>query len=209
MPPRKKDENGKEQLTVREQRFVEFVAQGKSYTEAAIEAGYSERWAEEIGKQNYRKLPIQQAVQERIQGIKASTDEIHFLLAMHLRGDIGDLEDCLNDDGDFSLRRAKKLGLSRLIKKFKPRTVRRVDKDGSETVEKTVDIELYSAQEAAKVLADIQGLKQAPKVNEADVEREREKFEELVRRRIAEGWTEQQAKQIVLEACPDAAQWIH
>lgn len=206
MPPRKRNEQGEEILTLREERFVEFVAQGKSLTDAALEAGYSEKTARAIGQENLTKPVLQQALQQRIQGLKAETDEIHRLLALHLRGDMGDLVDCLDDDGDFSLSRAKRLGLSRLIKKFKPRTTRRVDKDGSETIEKTVDIELYSAQEAAKVLADIHGLKQAPKTNEADVLRERAKG--LFEQALARLGSEEAAKEWIA-GYPELSQYVN
>lgn len=76
--------------------------------------------------------------------------EILALLAAHARGDIGDFYDESEEDGRpvFNLRRAKELGITRLIRKFK------TSKDG------TVEVELYDALAAAQALARITGLYQ-------------------------------------------------
>jgi len=207
MPRRKKDENGKEVLTPREQLFVEGVAQGKSLTQAAKDAGYSEDTAHVIGSENLQKPIIQLAINERIQGLKAETDEIHRLLALQMRADMADFDGCFNEEtGRLDWQEARRRGVSRLVKKFKTKRTPVRDKDGDLVdYEITTDFELYSAQEAAKVLADIHGLKQAPKANEADVERVRAE----VKRLVEKGWTEADARSIVIEAEPQAAQWLH
>jgi len=78
--------------------------------------------------------------------------EILALFASHARGDMGDFWSDPNDPDDPdevprpSLRKARELGLTHLIKKIK------VGKDGS------AEIELYDAQAAGRELAKISGL---------------------------------------------------
>lgn len=51
-------------LTARQRRFAEGVARGKTYTQAAIDAGYSEKTAGSTGSENMTKPNIKQAVEE-------------------------------------------------------------------------------------------------------------------------------------------------
>lgn len=152
MPARKRDKDGKEILTPREQLFVEGVAQGKSLTQAALDAGYSKKTAAYIGKNKYQKIPIRAAVQERIEGVTgATTEETLLLLASHMRADVADFRDCFKADGTLDLERAKELGVSRLVKKIKSvPVVLRVE--GESVVRYQTEIELHDSQSAAKTL---------------------------------------------------------
>lgn len=152
MPARRRDKDGKEILTPREQLFVEGVAQGKSLTQAALDAGYSEKTAAYIGKNKYQKIPIRAAVQQRIEGVTgATTEETLLLLASHMRADVADFRDCFNDDGTLNLERAKEIGVSRLVKKIKSvPVVLRVE--GESVVRYQTEIELHNSQDAAKAL---------------------------------------------------------
>lgn len=73
--------------------------------------------------------------------------EILALLAAHARGDQGDFWD-INAAGEpiLNLKRAKELGLTRLIRKLKK------GKDG------TIELELYDAQSAARDLMKVHGM---------------------------------------------------
>lgn len=216
MPPRKKDKQGKEILTVREQLFVEGVAQGKSLTQAALDAGYSPDSAQKIGTENQSKPVIRQAVQARIQGvIQADTDEVLQLFASHLRGDVADFQDLFLEDGRLDLQKAKALGISRLIKKldYEPISLMAVgSKEGEIFVTRyRCKVEFHDSQSAAKTLADIMGIKQQPRANESDREHDRKMLETIkaeVQRLIAEGWSEADARAIVMEAEPLASQLL-
>lgn len=180
MPKRKTDKQGQPILTTREELFVEGVARGKSKTQAAKDAGYSRRRAAEIGKQNYQKLPIQQAIQERIAAIKADTNEILSLFAQHLRADFGDFDDdCWNDDGTVNWKVTKARGLSRLVKKVKRKTI--PQKNGAPPIIE-VEVELHDSQAAGRTLADIAGLKQQPRENDKDRLEKKKYYEALVTR---------------------------
>jgi hypothetical protein len=152
MPARKRDKDGNEILTTREQLFVEGVAQGKTHTQAAIDAGYSERAARTTAAKKVSQGNISAAVQQRIQGVTgATTEETLLLLASHMRADVADFRDCFNDDGTLNLARAKELGVSRLVKKIKSvPVVLRVD--GETVVRYQTEIELHDSQNAAKTL---------------------------------------------------------
>jgi phage terminase small subunit len=62
-------------LTDKEQRFVEEYCVDFNKTQAAIRAGYSEDSATAIGWQNYRKLYIYEAIQERLKTLALSSEE--------------------------------------------------------------------------------------------------------------------------------------
>lgn len=183
MPKRKTDKNGKEIPTVREQLFVEGVAQGKNHTRAAIDAGYSPRTARTKASQKLAKGNIRGLVQERVATVKADTNEILSLFAMHVRADFGDFEaDCWNEDGTVNWKAAKARGLSRLVRKVKRKTI--PQKNGASPIIET-EVELYDAQAAARSLADIAGLKQQPRENDTD-KREKKKYYEALVARILE-----------------------
>lgn len=204
MPKRRTDANGKPRLTNREKLFVEYVAQGKSLTQAALDAGYSPDYAGQIGSENYKKPEIESAVQERVSAVAATTDEILSVLAMHLRADVADFEGAIKDTGELDLAHLKERGVSRLIKKIKNRT--RMVKDGDELIPETVtEIEIHDSQAAAWKLAELLGMKKEPATNPEDVRRVKAEIDRL----IEEGWTQQQAREIVLEADPRSAQWLN
>jgi hypothetical protein len=183
MPRRKKDEKGKDIPTVREQLFAEGIARGKSQTQAAIDAGYSPRSARTKASQKLAKGNIQPLIQERLSAVKADTNEILSLFAQHLRADFGDFDsDCWNDDGTINWRNAKSRGLSRLIRKVRRKTI--PQKNGGEPIIE-VEVELHDSQAAARSLADIAGLKQQPRENDAD-RREKKKYYEALVTRILE-----------------------
>ena len=211
MPPRKKDKQGKEILTVREQLFVEGVAQGKSLTQAALDAGYSSDYAGQIGSENYKRLEIQRAVQERVQGVtQADTDEVLQLFASHLRGDVADFQDLFLEDGRLDLQKAKALGVSRLIKKLDYEPVELELGDDDKIITRyRCKVEFHDSQSAAKTLADIMGIKQQPRANEYDEQRRREWGEGQLKR-VMEALNVERAEAIewMRQHTPTAAEWI-
>lgn len=204
MPKRRNDKNGKPKLTPRERLFVEYVAQGKSLTQAALDAGYSPDYAGQIGSENYKKPEIESAVQARVSAVAATTDEVLSVLAMHLRADVADFDGAVKDNGELDLAYLKGQGVSRLIKKVRNKT--RLVKEGDALIpEVTTEIEIHDSQAAAWKLAELLGMKKEPATNPEDVRRVKNEIERL----IEEGWTQQQAREIVLEADPRAAQWLN
>lgn len=140
--------------TLKQQRFTEEVLRDGNATRAARVAGY--KHPNKRGPENVVKRGIQERIQARIEDAKVQTNEVIGTLASHMRADIAEI---LPDNE--VLRKAKKAGLSHLIKKMK--TIERYTKDGERIV--THEFEMYSAQEAAKQLCAVFGLNKLPGVN--------------------------------------------
>jgi len=203
-PVKPKAKNDKAKLTPRQEAFVEnYVANGnKNATDAARKAGISGT-SNSLPVKAHRLLrnvkvqdQIQERVRQRLKGVKASADELYYLLADHLRADFGDLENCFAN-GKFDLKLAKQQDLSRLVRKLKIREL-----ESGETV---TEIELHDSQAAAYRLAQMMGLLQQPKQNEDDTARWKAELAKLV----SEGWTPELARDIVVEAEPASARYLN
>ncbi len=99
---------------------------------------------------------IKAVITERMNEAHMSADEALEILAAHARGDIGQFSDRL---GQLDLQAAKEMGISRLIKKFKQKTVTKIGKGDTDddTEIHDVEIELYDAQAAAEKILRIHG----------------------------------------------------
>lgn len=204
MPAGKKSAKGKRVLKPRQEAFIEnLIANGgKNATDAARKAGVKGTegairvTAHRMLTNANIRAEIQERTRERLKGVKATGDELYFLLSDHLRADIGDLSHCFRD-GKFDLTLAKKQDLSRLIRKYKTRE--------TPSGEFITDIELHDSQAAAQKLARMFGMEQQPRQNDDDVARVKAELAKLV----SEGWEPEKARQIVIEAEPTAARWLH
>lgn len=168
-----------------QEKFVDdYLANGGNATQAAESAGYagSRHTLEQAGYKNLRKPVIAASIRERVDGMAATSAEVLNLLGDHLRADLADFQACFNQDGELDLAAAKKLGLSRLVKKIKSNTRTSTTKDGTTVRTVQVELELHNSQGAAKILADLHGLRQAPKANKADRERKAQLYERMVER---------------------------
>ena len=99
---------------------------------------------------------IAAVISDRLNEAHMSADEALEILAAQARGDIGQFADRL---GQLDLQSAKDAGISRLIKKFKQRTITKIgkgDKDDDTEIH-DVEIELYDAQSAAEKILKIHG----------------------------------------------------
>ncbi len=123
---------------------------------AAVKAGYSEKSAYNIASQNVRKLHINKAIQARLSEVHMSADEALALLAQHARGDIGDLSD---ENGFFDFRKAKENGQTKLIKKFRQKTVTIMgNKEGEPDTEiHTTEVEMHDSQAAIDKVLRVYG----------------------------------------------------
>ena len=109
------------------------------------------------GASEFLKNPkISAAITERMNEAHMSADEALEILSAQARGDIGQFADRL---GQLDLQAAKEAGISRLIKKFKQKTITKIGKgDTDEDTEiHDVEIELYDAQAAAEKILRIHG----------------------------------------------------
>lgn len=143
--------DGKEQapkkLTNKQRIFIDEYLRSFNATQSAIKAGYSEKTAREIGRENLTKPDIKAEITARLQASHMSADEGLKRLAEMARGDIGDL---LDNNGLLDIRAAKTNGLTKLLRKIKQKTVTRIGKsDDDDDVEITeIEFEMYSAKDA-------------------------------------------------------------
>jgi hypothetical protein len=232
MPPRK---NG--QLTPREESFCQWYVYLGNGAEAARKAGYSPHSAGVIGTENLSKPALQARIAELRETVrqeaKVEQDEIIATLVRQMRGD---LVQVLSADGGFDLNDVRRRGVGRLLKKLKVTQFGVVEPptdpaeaDESEKPAKRVRVkkprvfrtvyeyEIHDPQAAASKLAQIFGLEQSPRLNDADAEREREADAE--NRRWAEGQLARlmerrgitdRAEGVALcrEEAPTVAQWL-
>jgi len=121
---------------------------GFNKTQAALKAGYSKRSANEMGSKLARNPEIAEYISQRLTESAMSADEALMRLAAHARGDIND---CLDDDGRFSLDKARKAKKTGLIKRLRIRETTRVI-DETEVKTQEVDFELHDAQAALALI---------------------------------------------------------
>lgn len=183
MPRKKPQPIPADALTERERKFINARADGLSLLAAWGAAGGDlyQGWQKDAGalERRLRSDVVKVRVGGRtvqIRGSMATEDqrsEILTRLYEMMQADVGDL---LKEDGSLDLELAREAGQTRLIRKIEIK-----DSGEGEKAERTIKLELYSAIEAARSLADILGLKQMPRQNDAD----RDAMRELVERQIA------------------------
>jgi phage terminase small subunit len=153
-------------LTKKRRVFVEEYLQCWNATEAAKRAGYSERTARQQGSRLLTNVDISEEIKKRIGENAMSADEVLVRLGDMARGDIGDFTDIESMSFNTSLKKAKELGLTHLIKKVKQRTTITQKKDGDEEENHWIELELYDAQAALVHLGKHHGIfKDGSKVN--------------------------------------------
>jgi hypothetical protein len=193
----------KKKLTPRRERFVaEVIKNGGNGAKAAIAAGYAESGAYQEAHRLLRNAEIQERIQRAKQRAGITPEIVTGVLAQQLLSDVSDV---LDDEGRFDYKRAKERRATGQIQKLKIKNRDLFDAKGEPVgVETTYDVEMYSSQAAAKILTGTLGMLKQPAVNPEDVARVKAEIDRL----IAEGWSEDDAKAIVIEAEPRAAQWL-
>jgi phage terminase small subunit len=193
----------KKKLTPRRERFVaEVIKNGGNGTKAAIAAGYAESGARVEGHRLLTNANIQERIQRAKQRAGITPEVVTGVLAQQLLGDISDV---LDDEGRFDYKLAKERRATGQIQKLKIKKRDLFDAKGEPVGVETIhELELYSSQNAAKILTGTLGMLKQPAVNPEDVARVKAEIHRLV----AEGWPENEAREIVIEAEPRAAQWL-
>lgn len=132
---------GNVSLNNKQRAFIEHYLACWNATQAAREAGYSEKTARAIGAENLTKPDIKAEINRRLSELKADADEVLTRLTAHARGSMEDLMDLENN---LSLGAARANGALRLVKKLKEHSW--TDKDGEQ--HRTREVELHDAQAA-------------------------------------------------------------
>ena len=128
--------------------FIDEYLRDFNATQAALRAGYSPKTAYIIGHENLKKPKIREEIDRQIEERAMGKDEVLLRLAAMARGDMGDFLDINSMSFQLDMDKANELGLTPLIKKAKQHTTTRVQQDGTEVENNTIEIELYDAQAA-------------------------------------------------------------
>lgn len=134
-------------LRAKQQAFVEHYLKCWNATEAAIKAEYSKRTARQQGSRLLTNVDIKAAIEERLNELKMSADEVLIRLAEQARGDMGEF---MGKDTQELIDHPR----SHLIKKYEVH--RKTDKH--ENVYETVKVELHDSQTALLNIGKQHGL---------------------------------------------------
>jgi phage terminase small subunit len=140
-------------LTLKEQLFRDYYlgeARGNG-TLAAKLAGYDGD-DNTLGVTAYhllRKSKIQNSIQQALNTVKMSADEVLERLSKQARGSLADV---LDDNGRFDLQTIKDRGTDGLLRKLKIRKRIERGSDGSETEYVNHDLEIHNSQAALELL---------------------------------------------------------
>ncbi len=144
-------------LTDRERSFVERMADPsvKSATQAAIDAGYSQKSARVIASQNLTKLNIRAAIEKRKADVaRHSKVKPEAVLGATVMRAFASIDDCLDENGHFDINIARETGGINLVQ-----SISRTQTKYGESIR----FQMYSAAEAQRELGDYLELKRFPR----------------------------------------------
>ena len=139
-------------LTSKQQLFLNEYMVDMNATQAAIRAGYSEKSARVISCKLLTKTDISAAIKQKIAEKAMKADEVLEKLTEIARGDMGNFMDISSMSYQLDLNKANELGLTKLIRKVKQRTITSVAQDGTEEETNHIEIELLDQLRALELL---------------------------------------------------------
>lgn len=142
-------------LTHKQQAFVNAYLRTLNATQAAIEAGYSEHTARSIGSENLTKPDIKEVIKQHFEADAMSSAEVLHHLANIARGDV---DDVLDEMGNFDLKKAREAGKTNLVKKIKTRTILTSSEDGDGSEIHDTEVELHDRMKALALIGKELGL---------------------------------------------------
>lgn len=157
-------------LSTKQRAFIHEYLQCFNATQAALNAGYSERSARTIGAENLTKHDIADAISQHLQASAMSADEALMRLADQARGDMSDfislpVKDKPDADGNpaygfpyIDLGKALAAGKLHLVKEFARTETIRETENGEQIISRRVNIKLYDAQSALTTIAKGHGV---------------------------------------------------
>jgi|GEM_PF-2424996 len=142
--------------------LYEYLANGFNATQAYLDTNQTDKTstAQVEGHRTLRKPKIKELLKRRLEEKAMTADEVLARLADIARGDIGEFIE-FDDNGviKVSLAKAKRLGLTHLIKKVKSKRIPEKDKEtGDILYTQEVQLELYSSHDALRDIARTLGL---------------------------------------------------
>jgi phage terminase small subunit len=149
-------------LTPKQKRFIEEYLVDLNATQAAVRAGFSEKWANKygpalLGKTRFKRA-IQEAMDARSVRTQTTADEVLRELRILAFSDVTHYR--TGERGRVVLSRGAPFWAKRALSsvKYKTRATRRRGSDDLEDVETDVEIKLWSKPEALKMLAQHLGI---------------------------------------------------
>lgn len=142
-------------LTNKQQAFIDYYLICFNATEAARQAGYSEKTARSIGHENLTKPDIREEIDRRVSELTMSADEALVRMTQIARGDLARY---IWDDGTIDIKTLKEDGNGHLLKKYNHTRTLSTRKDGTETESESVGFELYPADVAIERVMKYHGM---------------------------------------------------
>ena len=148
-------------LTGKKRLFVDYMfICNFNQTEAAKRAGYSEASAHNQGSRLMKNDEVLRAIEERMKATKMEADEVLYRMSAHARGSI---DDVIDDNGNFSIIKARDTGQIHLIK-----SITLTEFEGENFSKKEVKFEMYDAQSALAQMMKVYSLTTKPLVENAE-----------------------------------------
>lgn len=113
--------------------------------------------ARSLSSKLFADLNFKAHLQDRLDEVHMSADEALKLLADMARGDIGEFMETTTMGFELDVDRAKKAGITKLIKRIKQRTEISTGKNGEDKEVHTQEIELHDAQGALEKILRVHG----------------------------------------------------
>jgi len=208
---RSKNANGKK-LPPRRAKFAEnYIANGGNGTKAAEDAGFAPGHGATVeASRLLRNANVKAHIQARLDDARIKNNEILGTLASHMRADLADIF-----PENKILKAAKLSGHSHLIRKLKQRERWIPQEDGKPPIrEVDTEIEIHDAKDAAKYLAKVRGMEQAPRENDADHARRKQSYADAIDRiheRYLEAGEDVPLEEIarqIIQRKPEAEQYL-
>lgn len=203
--PSKQTQARKPKLKPQHQVFVDERAKGKSQTDAYQKAypKASRKAARAHASRLVANGNISDALQKRIQRAlnnqKVTPEEVVGSAVFQMRSSINDV---LDDDGSFSIEKARETGAVDLLKKHKETIKTTYDPATKQTqTTKTVEIEMLTNQDGRKEVANYIGVERFAPDNVPSIE---DKVRELYRRAVEKlGFSHAEAIEGVAQLYPE------
>ena len=161
----------------RNELFVRLVMSGVAKKPASEQAGYKSLSGAEIAR-IWNSARVQEYVRELRDKAEIRPIEVLKVLRDQMHADIGDLHD---EEGRFDYQRAREYGFTKYIKRLRTKERKLYNRQGElEGVEIICDVEIHDSQKAAAIIADITGMKTAPKLHPDDMKELRELTEQHI-----------------------------
>ena len=144
-------------VSKKQQKFIAEYLQDYNATQAAIRAGYAEKSSRLQGHRLLKNEEVRAEISRALEESAMSAEEAMMRLADQARSSMGDFLD-IDEKGTAKLNFKKSHGKLHLIKKFQRVETISENEDGTHTVTRRTNVELYDAQSALTTIAKAHGV---------------------------------------------------